>query len=246
MRRSRGLVVYCFEVRLDSFEVALGAAVLEEDQIYFRAEDEIDRLEQAGRRLTGGDIFVVTMGKCLETFSKHYPNVTLDGEKMDVVEAVDAIQEIVDDQLMHERVQILSDEMDTLRAVYLTYVLGRGDEITYNALNKDLRQRGVAVAELVHEHLLEQDGDQLCVQSPEKRAEAIESKRDPLAIDKAHFLRYLYETDQLAQRFGKWTDPGSIAALRRLAEIENDDDYRDIAEYIAERTDTQLDLEDFY
>jgi len=49
----------------------------------------------------------------------------------------------------------------------------------------------------------------------------------------------------LAQKFGKWTDEGAIAALRRLAEVENDDEYVDIAEYVEDRTDTQLDLEDF-
>jgi len=81
------------------------------------------------------------MGKCLEIFSKHYPNVTRDGEQMDVVEAVDAIKEIVDEQLLEERFQILSEEMDPLSAVYLTHILGRGEELSFNALNKDLRQR---------------------------------------------------------------------------------------------------------
>jgi hypothetical protein len=185
------------------------------------------------------------MGKCLEVFSQHYPNVTHDGDTMSVINALDTIRDIVDDQLMEERIQTLVDEMDTLSAVYLTYVLGRGDSVTYNALNKNLRTRGVDVAELVTEGLLKQDGDQLAVLDPEDRAEDIEGKRDPLAIDRAHFLRHLYENDRLAQEFGKWSDEESIAALRRLAEIENDDDYRDIADYVEERTDEQLDLEDF-
>lgn len=58
-------------------------------------------------------------------------------------------------------------------------------------------------------------------------------------------LEDLDEHDRLAQEFGKWSDEESIAALRRLAEIENDDEYRDIADYVEERTDEQLDLEDF-
>jgi len=216
-----------------------------EDEIYFRAEEEINRLEESGSRLTQGDIFAVTMGKCLEVYSRHFPNVTHEERNMSVDDAVETIREIVDEQLMEERVQTLSDEMDALSAVYLTYVLGRGSEISYNALNKDLRQRGVDVSELVHEGLLEQEGDHLNVRGPLSRADGIESKRNSLAVDKAHYLRYLYETDQLAQKFGQWTDEGAIAALRRLAEIENDDDYADIADYVEERTDTQLDLEDF-
>ncbi|GAB7018705.1 DUF1156 domain-containing protein [Halostagnicola bangensis] len=216
-----------------------------EDEIYFRAEEEINRLEESGSRLTQGDIFAVTMGKCLEVYSRHFPNVTHEGESMSVDEAVETIRDIVDEQLMEERVQTLGDEMDALSAVYLTYVLGRGNEIAYNVLNKDLRQRGVDVSELVHEGLLEQEGNQLNVRGPINRANNIESKRDYLAVDKAHYLRYLYENDQLAQQFGKWADEGSIAALHRLAEIENDDEYTDIADYVEERTDTQLDLEDF-
>ncbi|AUV80580.1 adenine-specific DNA methylase [Salinigranum rubrum] len=217
-----------------------------EDDIYFRASQEIERLEQSGSRLTQGDIFAVTMGKCLEVFSQHYPSVTHKGGTMSVEKALETIRGIVDEQLMEERVQILGDEMDTLSAIYLTYVLGRGGSISYNALNKDLRTRGIDVAELVREGLLEQEGDSLNVLGPLRRAERIENKRNPLAIDKAHYLRYLFEADKLSQQFGKWTDEGAIAALRRLADIENDDEYANIADYVAERTDTQLEFDDFF
>ena len=216
-----------------------------EDEIYFRAESEINRLEESGSRLTQGDVFAVTMGKCLEVYSKHFPNVTHDGDPMSVTAAVETIRDIVDEQLMEERVQSMSEEMDTLSAIYLTYVLGRGDSIAYNSLNKDLRQRGVDVSELVHAGLLAQDGDQLRVVPPLDRAETIESKQDPLAVDKAHYLRQLYANDKLAQSFAEWSDEGSIAALRRLAEIENDEAYLDIAEYVDDQTDTQLDIDEF-
>ncbi|WP_263020922.1 DUF1156 domain-containing protein [Natronobiforma cellulositropha] len=217
-----------------------------EDDIYFRASDEINRLEESGSRLTQGDIFAVTMGKCLEVFSKHYPNVTHEGNPMSVDDALETIRDIVDDQLMAERVQIMSDEMDALSAVYLTYVLGRGSTVSYNALNKDLRQRGVDVSELVHEGLLKQDGDSLQVLSPKQRAERIESKKNPLAVDKAHYLYYLLETDELSRKFGKWTDKEAIAALGRLAEIHNDDDYAEIAEYVHKNSDTQAEIGRFF
>ncbi|KOX91594.1 adenine-specific DNA methylase [Haloarcula rubripromontorii] len=236
------MIVVCRDRDDDPEEVSWRSL---EDDIYFRASEEISRLEESGSRLTQGDVFAVTMGKCLEVYSEHYPNVTADGEQMSVEQALETIRDIVDEQLMAERVQIMSDEMDTLSAIYLTYVLGRGNTVSYNALNKDLRTRGVDVSELVTESLLEQDGDQLRILSPGKRADRIENKRDPLAIDQAHYLKYLFETDQLAQKFGKWTTEGSIAALRRLAEIENEDDYADIADYVEERSDTQLDLQDF-
>ena len=216
-----------------------------EDDIYFRASDEITRLEDSGSRLTQGDIFAVTMGKCLEVFSKHYPNVTHEGETMSVDDALETIRDIVDEQLMAERVQVMSDEMDALSAIYLTYVLGRGSTVSYNVLNKDLRTRGVDVSELVHEGLLEQDGDSLQVLSPVERADKIERKKSPLAVDKAHYLYYLLETDNLTRDFGKWTDDEAIAALNRLAEIHNEDDYIEIAEYVDEHADTQTDIDRF-
>ena len=216
-----------------------------EDDIYFRASEEINRLEQSGSRLTQGDIFAVTMGKCLEVYSEHYPNVTDEDGQVSVDRALETIRDIVDEQLMAERVQIMSDEMDTLSAIYLTYVLGRGDDIAFNTLNKELQTRGVDVTELIQKGLLERDGNRLNVLGPLERAEQIENKRGPLSIDRAHYLYYLFEIDQLAKKFGKWTDRGSVAALRRLAEIKNEDDYADIADYVEERSDTQLDLDSF-
>lgn len=236
------MIVVCRDRDKDPEEVSWRSL---EDDIYFRASEEIERLEESGSRLTQGDVFAVTMGKCLEVYSEHYPNVTAEGEQMSVEQALETIRDIVDEQLMAERVQIMSDEMDTLSAIFLTYVLGRGDSVSYNALNKDLRTRGVDVSELVTEGLLEQDGDQLRILTPEERTEHIEDKREPIAVDEAHYLYYLLETGELAQKFGKWTDEGSIAALRRLAEIENEEDYADIADYVEEKSDTQLDLQDF-
>lgn len=215
-----------------------------EDDIYFRAREEIKRLEQSGSRLTQGDIFAVTMGKCLEVYSQHYPNVVRDEEQMSVESAIETIRDIVDKQLMDERVQVMSDEMDTLSAVYIAYVLGRGNEIPFNTLNKELQQRGVDVDELINESLLERDGDQLKVLSPLSRGNSIENKHNPLAIDRAHYLYILYKQDLLTKDFEGWGDEESIRTLRRLANVQNDD-YADIADYVAERTPTQLDIDDF-
>jgi len=71
-------------------------ADLEGEVLVLRAEEEIERLEASGSRLSQGDIFAVTMGKCLEVFSQHYPNVTHDGDTMSVINALDTIRDIVD------------------------------------------------------------------------------------------------------------------------------------------------------
>jgi adenine-specific DNA methylase len=216
-----------------------------EDDIYFRAEEEIERLERAGNRLSSEDVFVVTMGKCLEEYSQHYPNIERDGNQMGVIDAVEAIQDIVDDQLLEERIQVMSDEMDELSAMYITYVLGKGDSIPYTTLNKALRQRGVDVDELIAENLVARDGNELKILEPSERASSIEKKSTPLAIDEAHYLRYLYEEDRLAQGFGNWSSKEAINALQRLAEVEGDDEYADIAEYIENHSDEQRGITDY-
>lgn len=124
--------------------------------------------------------------------------------------------------------QVLGDEVDALSAVYMTCVLDRGGTISYKALSKDLRQRGVDVSGLVHKALLEQDGNNISVRGPASRTDDIESKQSLLTVDRAHYLRYLYETEQLTSQFGQWADESAVVFLRQFAEIEHVDDY---AEY---------------
>ena len=44
-----------------------------EDDIYFRADEEIQRLEERGSRLSDGAIFAIPTGKVLGVFSQHHP-----------------------------------------------------------------------------------------------------------------------------------------------------------------------------
>jgi len=109
-----------------------------EDEIYFKVEDELKRLEKHKKNLSSEDVFVVTIGKCLEVHSKHYPEVYKGDRRVSIDEALSSIREIVDSQLMHTRFNQITHETDALTAIYLFYLAGKTN-ISYESLNKALK-----------------------------------------------------------------------------------------------------------
>lgn len=191
-----------------------------EDDIYFRVEEIVRSLEEKEKRLSSGDIFTVAIGKCLEIYSKHYPNVKRDGEVVDVEEALSHIPAIVDGQLTQSRYEKLVTELDTVTALYLSYVVGRGTRIPYSELNKEFQQRNINLNKLIEANLLEQEGNDLIVLSEEKRADAIRDK-DPLEvyqIDRAHFLYYLSRHGNLARDGREWATKEALQVMEHLAD----------------------------
>lgn len=216
-----------------------------EDQIYLEAKEEIRKIQNSGRELSQGDVFVIAIGKCLEIYSKHYPNVVKDGEKIPVKDALEFIQEIVDGQLMGGLFDDLAEETDLHTAAYLTYIAGKGGEISYSSLNKNLQQRNIDISDLVDKGIIEKDGSKIVTPDLETRAEEIEEmKKDEItAIEKAHYLIYLKDQDQLASKMHDWASEGAVKALRKLGDIENKNDFIDLADYVEEKTkDSQLNL----
>ncbi len=216
-----------------------------EDRIYLEAKEEVEKLRTEDRELTQGDMFVITIGKCLEIYSKHYPEVYRDGEKVSVSDALESIQEIVDGQIMGGMFDDLATELDLISATYISYIAGRGGEIGYSSLNKNLQQRSVNISDLVNAGVVRQDGSKVVVPELEERAEEIESKPedDLKAVDRAHYLAYLKQEDKLASQMHDWASEGAVKALRKLGDIENNNDFLELADYVEEKTkDSQLNL----
>ncbi|MFW9944116.1 MAG: DUF1156 domain-containing protein [Candidatus Sifarchaeia archaeon] len=61
--------------------------------------ETLDYLVKNGERPSPLDIFVMALGRCLEQYSKHYPNVVDEGEKVGVREALDSIRHILDSEI---------------------------------------------------------------------------------------------------------------------------------------------------
>ena len=209
-----------------------------EDKIYLEAKEEVKKLRTKERELTRGDMFVITIGKCLEIYSKHYPTVKKDGENISVKEALEFIQEIVDGQLIGGQFDELVEATDAYTATFLTYLAGKGEEVSYSSLNKNLQQRSIDISDLVNSGVVKQIGSSVVVPEIEERAKNIKkkSKDDLTAIDRAHYLIYLKKEDKLASKMRRWYSKEAITTLKKLADIENNEDYKDLAEFIQKKT----------
>jgi len=221
-----------------------------EDEIYFKVQDEIKRLEARKRNLSQEDIFVITIGKCLELYSKYYPEVYRNGKRVSIDEALSSIREIVDSQLMHTRFNQVAAETDTLTAVYLFYMAGK-TSISYDSLNKALKMRNIPMKEVLDSGLVEKEGSQLLILTPKERAQIIESKRELSAIDRVHYLYHLWKEGTIF-KFGSslsndektlWSSEPVIKTLEYLNEIESDKTYEDLIKFLRDRWLKQKQLE---
>jgi adenine-specific DNA methylase len=59
----------------------------------------LDYLVKNGERPSSLDVFVMALGRCLEHYSKHYPNVVDEGRRVEVREALDSIRHILDSEI---------------------------------------------------------------------------------------------------------------------------------------------------
>jgi len=221
-----------------------------EDEIYFKVQDEIKRLESRKRNLSQEDLFVITIGKCLELYSKYYPEVYRNGKRVSIDEALSSIREIVDSQLMHTRFNQVAAETDTLTAVYLFYMAGK-TSISYDSLNKALKMRNIPMKEVLDSGLVEKEGSQLLILTPKERAKIIESKRELSAIDRVHYLYHLWKEGTIF-KFGSslsedekilWSSEPVIKTLEYLNEIEGDKTYEDLIKFLRDRWLKQKQLE---
>ncbi|RLB02121.1 MAG: hypothetical protein DRG59_13150, partial [Deltaproteobacteria bacterium] len=136
----------------------------------------------------------------------------------------------------------VASETDTITAIYLFYMAGK-TSISYDSLNKALKLRNIPMKVVLESGLVEKEGSQLLILTPKERAKIIESKRNLSAIDRVHYLYYLWKEDKIL-KFGQslsqdekvlWSSQSVIKTLEYLHEIENDRTYKDLITFIKSR-----------
>ena len=205
-----------------------------EDQIHFQAAETLRQLQATGQGLSRADISVIVLGKCLELYSQHYPNV-MEGEKpVPVEEAVVRMWSIIDSLATEAVMTRLPAGLDEVTKAYAITLAGRR-EMNFDELNMALRHRGLSTGIFTDEHLVEMDGKTARVVEPVKRTGYIEAKMERgqllLDVDRVHFLyaEYRYGAN-FRQYRERWRSQALDELCHYLAEVTGDTVYDKIVE----------------
>ena len=206
------------------------------DTIYLRAQESVERTRKSGRAISDVDLFVMVMGRCLEVYSKYWPNVMKGDQIVGVDEAVDDIVAIVDSLIKSFELRQLPGAIDELTRLYLLYVAGNKD-LTYDDLNKRLQTGGGSLASLIQHGYVTVKGKSLIVTNPSDRLHLIEVDAERGAdipiIDIAHYLYALYEQGRSIQRYvSRYARADIISVLELLYKKTGERTYSRIADQL--------------
>ncbi|PXF60468.1 MAG: hypothetical protein C4B59_09345 [Candidatus Methanogaster sp.] len=202
-----------------------------EEELYINAKKIIENERKKRPHLSRGDISVIVFGKCLEIYSEYYPNITSNGELVSVDTAIDKVWEIIE-QL--SETDYLPHELDPITRAFTLNLFEPGG-ISYNELNKRLRQRGIDISELDAEQLISGPKNAKRPADPFSRKKYIEGKLgkdgDILDIDKVQYLYILYTTDKNPSEWlRKWKTLELEQLCKILAEKTGDSRYANVME----------------
>lgn len=192
------------------------------DEIHAKVEETVGTVRRSGRRIRDSDLFVIAMGRCLDVYSKYWPNVMRGGQSVDVSTAVDEIEEMTDSLIKSYELKLLPAGLDETTQLYLLYIAGeRG--LTWD----DLRKRfttggGFSLEEFNRRNYLEErKGRTVVATPPSKRLEFIEREMErgrPLPlIDIVHYLYDVLESGlDIRSDLQRWQRDGLIQVLDLL------------------------------
>jgi len=219
------------------------------DQIHVEARRLLRKLRDPDRDIAEADLSVITMGKGLELYTKHYPNVLKNGERVKVQDAVSDINRIVETLVKDFELRQLPANLDQYTRMFALYLVGR-KEISFDDLNIRIQVGGGDADEVFDLRFVEREGSSLRVLSPVERREFIDgmmSRGKPLAqIDKIHYLYDQYtQKRSIRPHLKEWASSDLQAVCDLLYRKTGDETYKSLAQQIEQFLRTpegQLDL----
>jgi adenine-specific DNA methylase len=205
-----------------------------EDQVHFQAAETLEQLQENAQGLSRADVSVIVLGKCLELYSKHYPNVMEEEQSVSVREAIDRLWTIIDSLAVEEVLSRLPASLDEVTKAYAITLAGR-HQIPYDELNKRLRHRGLSTDIFSDEQLVEIEGKTVRVAAPGERRDHLEVRLERgqrlLDIDRVHYLYVEYRYGANFRQFRtRWRSQALDELCRYLAEVTGDSVYDKIVE----------------
>ena len=205
------------------------------DEIYFRAQETIEGIRRAGRRISDADIFVIAMGRCLAVYSRHWPNVMSGGQPVGVEQAVDEIELLVDSLVKAYELKLLPPGLDEPTQLYILYVAGVRN-LAWDDLRKRFTIGGASLDDFNRRRYLEErQGRRLVPTPPEKRLELIEREMErgrpiPL-IDIVHYLYAILKSEMdIRPELERWGTSGLVEVLDLLGKKTGDKTYDQLRE----------------
>jgi len=202
------------------------------ENLHFELQDMAAKERKRHKNLSAADLGVILRGKCMYYYSKHYPKVYSEGEQVTVDEALDTVDDLIQQTL--EGTVDLPSALDPLTHAYAAF-RQRGLE-DFDTLNKHLLARNLNVSDLEDEELVKGPRDRKEPITADERIPHIETKLnggggDLLAIDKVQYLYHLYKTDQNTREYLKdWKSDDLQELAEFMTGVTGDDRYENVME----------------
>jgi putative DNA methylase len=209
-----------------------------QDEIAAEVQDELKRLLQNGATLGMEDVFVVTMGKALAVYSRHYPKVMREGRQVTLEEAIEDIEGLVNEQIDAYWGLVVPSWLDVVSRIYLQ-TLAHRETVSRDQLVKMSTYAGVEFGELEKQQLMHRSkkAGVYEVLTPLQRRAYLEKRLndgEPLTpIDRAHWLYIAYkEGRSLREAVPQVSEPRLEEVLGALAKITRDKTYERILQEV--------------
>lgn len=201
--------------------------------LFFELQEMASEERERHENLSVADLGVILRGKCMYYYSRHYPNVNSGGEAVGIGEALDTVDEIIE-QVLESSVN-LPQSIDAVTEAYASF-LQRGTE-DYDELNKHLLAKNLNVSDLENDNLVKGSRDKKKPMTADERISFIEGKLNKngkggdelLDIDKVQYLYHLYKTDQNTVEYLKEWKTDELEELADfMSEVTGDDRYENV------------------
>jgi len=196
-----------------------------QDEIAAEVQAELRRLLENGAGLGIEDVFVLTMGKALAVYSRHYPKVMHGGKQVRLDEAIEDIEGLVNEQIDAYWGMVVPGWLDVLDRIYLQSLAHR-EVVLRDQLVKMSTYAGVGFDELEARRLIRRGkkAGVYVVAKPQERKEYLEKRMEDMSpVDRAHWLYITYkEGRSLSREVPEVYMDGLEEVLDALARITRD------------------------
>ena len=201
--------------------------------LFFELKDIANEERERHQNLSQADLGVILRGKCMYYYSKHYPQVYSNGERVTIDEALDTVDSVIE-QVVEGSVN-LPDSIDPFTEAYAAFCKRGAEE--YDSLNKHLLAKNLNVGDLENESLVKGPREKKEPVTADERITYIEGKLNKngkdgdelLDIDKVQYLFHLYKTDQNTVEYLKeWKTDDLEELADFMADVTGDDRYENV------------------